>query len=46
MVYTHLIYLSSGDIVVPSQSNIYKTLIVSQIQINLQMPHVSHNSAS
>ena len=27
--YTHLIYLSSGNIVVPSQSNIYETLIVS-----------------
>jgi hypothetical protein len=37
---THLVYLSSGNVVIPRQSYIYETLIIPQIQINLQIPHV------
>lgn len=37
---THLVYLSGGNVVIPCQSNIYETLIIPQIQVNLQIPHV------
>lgn len=37
---THLVYLSSGNVVIPRQCNIYETLIIPQIQVDLQIPHV------